>query len=91
MTAQEKIDAAMRVSNFLKDPAIITALAGVKWRNYERFESADSSEKRVQAWACAHVLKEFEQELQLVIDQGEHEVLKIADAVKRASRAPQQE
>lgn len=91
MTPEKAIQDAMRVQNFMKDDAIVAALAMMKWRNYDEFENAKSSEDRMRAQAKAVVLREFADALQVVIDAGELEALKIAEAVKKAQRAPHKE
>ena len=87
-SAEEIIRDAQRISDFLKDDAIAAALSRMERRFYEEFIAADSSEKRVTAWAKANVLRNFEAELQIVMDAGEIEVKNAAKAAVRASRKP---
>jgi hypothetical protein len=74
------IQAAMRVSNFLKDEAVANALALLERKYYEEFKKSESSEARVRAWAKANVLDDFKDQLQIVIDTGEVAVLELARA-----------
>lgn len=82
MTREDAIQAAARVDSFLKDDAITGALSRMERRYYEEFKAADSSEKRVTAWAKAHHLDDFLTELRIVISTGEHEVLAAANAAR---------
>lgn len=77
-TADEIIRDATRVKEFLADPIIEGAMSRMERRFYEAFIAADSSEKRVTAWAQATVLRTFETELNAVIGAGEVEVINAA-------------
>jgi aryl-alcohol dehydrogenase-like predicted oxidoreductase len=89
MSAEQKIRDAMRVREIMKDEVFVAALAGLKWRNYDEFENAASSEDRIRAQAKAVVLRDFLDAFQVVLDSGELEVLKIAEQAKKdARRAP---
>lgn len=82
-TPEQAIQDAMRVQTFLKDDVIAGVLSRLERAFYEEFVAADSSEKRVTAWAKATVLRKFEMELQIVMDAGEKEVLRIANETKK--------
>lgn len=87
LTSEQVVQRASRLKQLLDDPIIADALSRMERRFYEEFIAADSSEKRVTAWAKANVLKEFEREMNSVFDAGETEVLRAAkDAAKAASR-----
>lgn len=83
MNHEQAIHAAARVDQFLKDDAISGALSRMERRYFEEFKHADSSEKRVTAWAKAKVLDDFLAELRIVIDTGERAVLEIARQAAR--------
>lgn len=87
---EEIVRDAERVSQFLKDEAIADAMSRMERRFYEEFIASKTSEERVRSWAKANVLRDFEQELRVIISAGETEVLKAAkDAQKSAaSRNP---
>lgn len=57
---------ARRIDEFLKDEAIDAAFRRMERSYYEEFIAASSSEARVQAWAKANVLKDFERELKII-------------------------
>lgn len=89
MTREKAVQDAMRVQNFLKDDVIGAVLARMERRYYEEFLKADSSEKRVTAWAKATTLRNLEHEMQITLDEGERAVLEIAkEARQAAQRAP---
>lgn len=64
---------AARIKGFLTDEIVAKHLGLLERKYYEEFLRADTSEKRVRAWAQATVLREFTQELQAVVGAGEHE------------------
>lgn len=75
MSPEKTIEDARVVKNFLDNDVVKAALARVSVRYYEEFRRADSSEKRVTAWARANALEDVLTELQAVKDAGEREVL----------------
>jgi hypothetical protein len=81
-TPDEIIADANRISAFLHDPVIAAALTRFERRTYEELISADNSEKRVVAHVKANVLRDFERELQSILDAGETEVLNAAKSLK---------
>ena len=83
VTPEQAIQHAAKVEQFLKDDAISGAFARLERRYYEAFKQADSSEKRVTAWAKANVLDDFLTELRIIISTGERFVLEAAQAAKR--------
>lgn len=84
MRSPEQVIAdAARIDAFMKDEAVGGALSRMERRFYEEFIGADSSEARVKAWAKANVLRDLERELKIIVDAGEHEVLRIAKEHER--------
>lgn len=63
------------MKQIMDDDVMKAALARVSVSIYAEFRRADSSEKRVTAWAKANVLEEILTELQAVKDAGEREAL----------------
>lgn len=70
-TLEERIAHAKRLQQFLADPLVATALTALERRYYEEYLSADSSEKRVTAWAKGNVLRDLNGALKAVLDDGE--------------------
>jgi hypothetical protein len=81
------IQAAMRVSNFLKDEAVSAAIGRLERRYFEEFKKAESSEARVRAWSKANLLDDFLNEMQIVIDTGE---LAVLEAARTAPKPPKE-
>lgn len=71
----QAIHDAAEVSRFMKSDVGKGALARIAAKYYEEFRRADSSEKRVTAWAKANALEDFLTEIQTVQDSGERETL----------------
>lgn len=71
----QAIQDASEVTRFMKSDVGKGALARVATKYYEEFRAADSSEKRVTAWAKANALEDFLKELQAIQDAGEREEL----------------
>lgn len=86
-TAEQKIADMRRVNEFLKDEAIVTCLANMKWKCYDDFLRADSNEQRIVAVAQAKNMEEFATQLQIVRDRGEVELERIAAAEKRKQKS----
>ena len=80
-TADEIIRDAARLDQFLKDEVVDGAFKEVATRYYKEFRAADSSEKRVTAWAKANALEDLLLELRTAINAGEVEVLKAAQSI----------
>jgi len=62
---------ASRINQFLGDDAVTWVFSRMERQYYEEFKNADSSEKRVTAWAKAKALSDFEKELKGILDDGE--------------------
>lgn len=69
-TDQRALD-GNRMREFLRDDTVNEALSRLERKYYEEFKHADSSEKRVTAWAKANALHDLTQQLLGVIDDGE--------------------
>lgn len=73
--------AGYRVNEFLNDDIVKQALDALHNKYVAEFKAADSSEKRVTAWAQFRVLDDFQTALRAVVNAGEvatHEMLRIA-------------
>ena len=91
MSLESDVRDAERLKEFLKDGAVERCLGLLERKYYEHFLAADSSEKRVVAWAQANVLRDFHKHLAGVLTDGEnaeHEILRIAkvEAARKAGR-----
>lgn len=78
----DTIRIAAKIDQFIKDEDVDAAFKRVATRYYEEFRAADSSEKRVVAWAKANALEDVLLQLRITIDAGEAEVLNAAAAAK---------
>jgi hypothetical protein len=70
------------MAEILADECMVEVRAMLERRYFEEFKQADSSEKRVTAWAKAHLLDDFWNQLHVVKDRGEHEAHELARALK---------
>lgn len=86
-TPDQIIRDAERIKAFVEDDAVSGAMSRLERRYYEQFKSADSSEQRVKAWACATVLDHFLLELRVTISAGEAEVLNAAQKAAKPTRS----
>lgn len=80
LTTEEVIRRAARVEEFLKDEAIVDALAGMKLDCYKDFLDAGPTDELRLAQARGKNLENFAIELQMVRDRGEFAAL---DLIKR--------
>lgn len=85
-TAEQKIADMRRVTEFLKDEAVVRCLGNMKWKCYDDFVKAEGNEQRIQAQARARNLEEFTNELTIVRDRGHVELLVIADQEARKQK-----
>lgn len=87
-TPQKLIEEAMKIENFLKDETIGGCIKAVAAKIYDEFRAADTSEKRVLAWARSKALEELLTEFKITQEAGEVEVMKIAQEAKRKQPQP---
>ncbi len=66
-----------KMQEFLHDDTVNAAFSRLERRYYEAFKSADSSDKRVTAWAKANALADLQQELLSVVADGEDAVAEL--------------
>jgi hypothetical protein len=71
MTADETLSRARRLDEFLRDEIVSSALSRMERQYYEEFKRAKGSDDRVIAYAKAHVLDQFLNELRTVASAGE--------------------
>jgi len=86
LSAEEAIRRGNRIKEFLEDPIIRHALEELKEDNYVAFTNADSSDKRVTAWAKAQVLQDFAVALAATVDAGKRGAAELENAEKRKTR-----
>ena len=84
-TEQERIDAGLRVKNFVEDPIIQQVIARLASLNYSEFKKAKSESEIRSAHARGVVLDDFVNELQSVIDDG------LAASIQRKERELREE
>lgn len=77
LSPSETIARAARVQGFLADDAITAALGKLERKYYEDFKKADTDASRLRAQSRAVVLADFLNEMQIILDAGERETLRI--------------
>ncbi len=85
MTDQKEkaIRDGQRVKQFLADEVIDGAFKSVASDIYAEFRQADSSEKRVTAWAKSNALEAILTELNAIASRGEYEAKELEKAERR--------
>lgn len=82
LTTEEVIRRAARVAEFMKDEAIVEAIANMKWKCYDDFLKAGPTDELRLAQARGKNLENFADELQVVQDRGVFEAEKVIQQEK---------
>lgn len=67
---EQEIRDGERMTQFLTDPVVQDSIKHLRDRYYDDFKSSTSPERRNDAWACARVIDDFENELRAVAESG---------------------